>query len=235
MTSPHPIRFFFTLVRPSWVLFAAAVLIVGFGAFLARYDPEGFDQAPAIALFLQMFAASTGYREPLREGHFDGVLVGRRYRADVALAHCLASSALGLATWLALAALDVLAAHPGRPPTATTPAGLAAIWYVSTAAWAISLPLSRYATGTLWVVSLLGVAATHHLVQLREGLLHVDGSWIGALRAVAGALVCPVFLVGDAGSQGVRVLMLVALVGTMALAVGSLCVAVWDAAMADRS
>src|SRR2546425_7214355 len=113
-----------------------ALTVVAFGIYLGRIDPGGVDDAVGMTLFLQMFAASTGYRHRLRRGHLDPMLVGHPGGVSVAWAHWVVSIGPGLATWLALAAV-ALTLSPRRLPLGLTPLGLTAFLFVSTMACAI--------------------------------------------------------------------------------------------------
>src|SRR5207253_6978602 len=92
-------------------------LLMAYGAYVAWVAPADFDQTVAVALFLQMFAASTGYADRATRGHFDSILAGRSSRWPIAGAHWLLSIAPGLTLWVLLAAM----ARVGRPEVWPTP------------------------------------------------------------------------------------------------------------------
>ena len=100
---PSALRFFGTVLRPSAVTVAAFAVLPAYGVFLLRADPDRFGQVCGLALFFQMFSASTGYAERARRGHFDSMLVGRSSRWSIALVHWIVSLAPGVATWAILA------------------------------------------------------------------------------------------------------------------------------------
>jgi len=230
---PTPLRFFAVVMRPPVVLILSALAILGFGAFLLFNDPSGIDQAFALVVIFQMFAASTGFRDKLIRGHFDSILVGGR-RISIALTHWLVSIMPGLTAWLALAAVCSLAGTASRP-AALTAAGAAVFLYVSAVAWTVSLPLVRYAAGSLWIMTLVGLAATHRLTQLRAALLAVDGQWDGAMQAVVAVLACPLFLLADAKVVDGRIVGLVTVVAIGVVAVGVGLINGFDAPLTDPS
>jgi hypothetical protein len=230
---PTPLRFFAVVMRPTIALIVSALAILGFGVFLLLNDPQGIDQAFALVLIFQMFAASTGFRDKLIRGHFDSIVVGGR-RVSIALTHWLVSIVPGLTIWLVLAALCSLTGNGARP-SALTPGGSAVFLYVSAVAWTVSLPLVRYAAGSLWIMTLIGLAATHRLTQLRAALLAANGDWGGAMNAVLAALACPLFLLADAKVVDGRIVGLVTVVAIGLIAVGVAMVNRFDAPLTDPS
>ncbi|OFW13603.1 MAG: hypothetical protein A3F69_00515 [Acidobacteria bacterium RIFCSPLOWO2_12_FULL_66_10] len=219
--TPSVFRFFFLLLRPSAISLAIAAAVLAFGGYLEWIFPDGFDQAAAIALFLQLFSASTGYRDRLRKGHFDSVLAGRRGRWTVALAHWIWSIALGLSVWLALGAID-LVGRPQRWPTPLTGAGLAVMLYVSTVVWMATLPMARYAGGVLWLVVLFGLAATQRLQALRQMFTAAGDSWRDTIQAGLSGLVCPIFLMVDPAGAGAAVIAILIFTTAMAWLAGAI-------------
>jgi hypothetical protein len=218
---PSTLRFFFLLLRPNPTSLAIATVVVAFGGYLEWIYPDGFDQAVAIALFLQLFSASTGYRDRLRRGHFDPILAGPRGRLTVALVHWGLSIALGLSAWLALGAID-LVGRPHHWPTPLTGAGLAVILYVSTLVWMVTLPMTRYAGGVLWLAVIFGLAATHRLQALRLIFSAEGSSWRETIQAGLSGLVCPIFLIVDPARAGPAVITIVLLATAMAWLGGAL-------------
>ena len=174
----------------------AAALLLAFAAYLASSDPGGFDQAVAIALFLQMFSAATGYRERLRRGHFDPVLAGCPNRWRVAWAHWMASTGLGLVVWLLLG-LIAWTGGATHQPTAFTAPGIIVLLYVSTVAWATTLALPRYSGAVLWLALLFGLASTQHLQALRVTFNPAATSTLDVVRAVATSMIFPILLFVD--------------------------------------
>ena len=174
----------------------AAAALLAFAAYLAWSDPGGFDQAVAIALFLQMFSAATGYRDRLRKGHFDPVLSAGANRWCVACSHWLASTGLGLLVWFLLG-LIALAGGTGHRPAAFTAPGIIVLLYVSTVAWATTLALPRYSGAVLWLALLFGLASTQHLQALRVTFNPAASSMLDVVRAVATSMIFPILLFVD--------------------------------------
>ena len=219
--TPLIVRFFLLLLRPRAIDLTIASMVLTYGGYLERIYPDGFDQAVAIALFLQLFSASTGYRDRLRKGHFDPILAGRRGRWAVAVVHWICSTALGLLVWIMLGAID-LAGRPNHWPTPLTGVGLTVILYVSTVVWMATLPMARYAGGVLWLVLLFGLAATHRLQPLRQIFEAPRVSWSDSIRAGGSALVCPIFLMIDPARTGTAVIAVVILATGTAWLAGAL-------------
>ena len=63
--TPAPFRFLVVGAGPSAVTWLVAAAVIAYGVYVARLTPDVFGQVLAVALFLQLFAASTGYRAPL--------------------------------------------------------------------------------------------------------------------------------------------------------------------------
>lgn len=234
MKQPTPLRFFALVLRPSSSLMVAAVALVGFGAYLARMDPADFDQTLGLALFLQMFAAATGFRERLTRGHFDPLLVGRANRASVACAHWTISMGPGVIVWLALAALDLFSTSP-HWPVALSAAGVLAIAYVSTMAWVIALPLVRYAAGVLWMALLIGLAVSHRASTLTDIFTAAGSSWSSTLQAGAVAMLFPIVLVSDPRAASRATLTMIAAATLVAGAVGVWMINRFDGTLTDPS
>jgi len=165
-----------------------------FGLYIARTTPDQFDQVLGLTLLLQMFAASTGFSQRAKRGHFDPVLAGADSRVAVAVAHAAISAMPGMLIWCACGLIDILT-RPTHWPTAATIAGATAIFYVSAAAWASTLKLPRHAAGMLWVVLLFVLAAGRHIHVLQEVFLTDRATWTNALKVAGAAMMCPMFLV----------------------------------------
>ena len=233
MIAPSSLRFFRAVIRPGTEQTAVAALVAAFGTFLARTDPNAFDQVIALALLFQAFAASTGYRERLTRGHFDPILVGREDRLSVAFSHWVVSAAPGLLLWIILAAID-LAARPGHWSTALTLPALTAFLYVTTMAWTITLLLVRYAGGVVWLLGIFGLATMHDLHVLREDFLAGHQNWPAAFHAARAAMLCPMFLVGDAQQTDVRIIVLMLAITVIAWTVAWSVIGLLEARLLER-
>lgn len=218
--TPSPLAFFAVVLRPTRTLVMIAIAIVVVALALAWVNPSGYDQGVALALFAQMFAASTGYQERARRGQFDPILTGRATRFPVAVAHFAVSLAPGAAVWTVLGLID-LVARPERWPTAFTTAGLAAFFAVSILAWSATLRLARYSGGALWMLVLVGLAATRHLQDLHQIFLASTNGWFAEASRAGAALICPLFLLGDASAFDGPCLLLAAGAGVVVWAIGA--------------
>src|SRR5262245_9483327 len=221
-------------MRPSAGVAVAFGAVFVYGAFLLRGQRDLFGQVFGAALLVQMFGASTGYADRARRGHFDPLLVGRSSRWSVALAHWLLSIAPGLVLWFLLAILGALDA-PAEWPVALTPAGLAALVWVSTAAWMVTLLLPRYSGGILWLALLVVLAALHDVRPQLDAFLGDEATWSEALPKARAALAVPIALVGRPEAAGARTLALVALATVVALALGVLLIEQLDGLLRDPS
>jgi hypothetical protein len=236
MTRPGPTPFqFFAIVQPPPVAIAAvALLVLAYGVYLTRLNPASIDDVAGMMLFLQVFAASTGYRDRLRRGHFDAILVARPRRASIAWAHWLISIGPGLAIWLTVAALDAVA-RPHHWPTVLTSAWLVTFFYVSTAAWAATLPFTRLAGGALWVIVLFALGPSGGLAKLTDVFKAGGGTWMAGAQQAGVALVCPFLLVGTAVPVGVRSLVLVGGATVAVWGLGLTIISRCDGTLADPS
>ena len=152
-----PIRYLLAVSAPGRPVLAAFAVLVAYGLWLLRIDPGDQGSALAMLLFIQMFAASTGYRHAAGRGHFDALLVSGRSRARVAVSHFLVSAGPGLAAWSILALAGLVS--PGRN-LSLRPGSLLALLIVSVFTWAVSLPLPRFTGGVLWTSLLMALLAS---------------------------------------------------------------------------
>lgn len=227
---PIAARVLWIVQKPSAAITIMLPLAFGVWMYLTRSDPAQIDAVMGAALMVHMFAVSTGYRDRLRRGYFDAILVAPSSRVSVAWAHWVVSIAPGLLVWLAIALVD-LWARPGRVPTGFTLPALAALLWVSTAAWAISLPTRRYAGGGLWLVALVALAATRELGELRAAFLTAGEGWMAAGRAAGCAGVLPLLLLSDPSS--VRTQAIVVAGASVVLAAGIAFICRVDAPLQD--
>lgn len=232
--TPSPLRFFAIVQQPPASIAVIALAVIAFGVYLTLNDPAALDQVVAITLFLQMFAASTGFRHRLRRGHFDPILVANPARSSIASAHWAVSIAPGLVTWLILAAID-LTARPDQWPLVLRPATLLAFLFVSTAVWAATLPFARLAGGALWVMVLFALAGSGSLSRLT--LMFRDGgsTWEAGARQAAAALICPFMLFATSARVGPRALLIVGAATVAAWGVGLVIIKRCDGTLTDPS
>ncbi|MBI3493709.1 MAG: hypothetical protein HY047_18325 [Acidobacteria bacterium] len=229
---PSVFKFFALLLRPRLPYLIVAGLVLALGVYLEWIHPDGFEQVVAIALFLQLFAASSGYRERLRRGHFDAILAGRNERWSVAAVHWVMSAGFGLMLWFALGMID-LAGRTGHVPAAFSVTGLVVFLYVSTVAWAVTLPLPKYSGAILWLALLFGLGATQRLHALRQTFSAAGGSWGDTFHSAASSLVCPIFLMVDPPAAGRGVLSLVFLATVVVWLVGAALIHRFDGVLVE--
>jgi hypothetical protein len=237
MSHPSPLRFFWATARPGYVVVSAAGLVVSGAAWSALRDPDDFDQFCVLALFFQMFSASSGFRHQALRGHFDPILTAGQSRSACARALWALAILPGMVVWLVIASL-AWAFQPGRAPalmSMTSASGLVAVLYASTLSWTVSLPLRRYSGGMIWLAVIFGLAAGHQLHSLRESFLMSSGRWGDTLAVTGAALVTPVFLVANPEVAGAASLGLVLSVTAVAWMAGAGFIAWFDGVLEDPS
>lgn len=234
MSAPSPLGYFALVLQLRRSLLATLILLGTLTAWIAWVDPINVDEAIVIALFAQMFAAATGYRERALRGHFDPILAFGWSRVSVAVAHWMLSVAPGVLAWLMVSA-GVAAVQPTRWPASLTASGLVALLYVSCAAWAFALPLTRYISGVIWVAALVVLAGVGYVRALRDTFLATDTTVLDVLARAGSALVCPVFLLSDPQVASALILLLVAMTGALLATGGALFIARLDVPLRDLS
>jgi hypothetical protein len=140
-------------------------------------------------VFLQMFAASTGFAVPARRGHYDLLLTSGAARLRIASTHLVLSIAPGIAAWLTLAFVELLVR--GGESLALAPGSVMALLLVSTLAWAVTVPLPRLSGGIIWllaIVMLTGATDGWRAIALSDGPASPSGALVYAL--------CPFLLAG---------------------------------------
>ena len=126
------------------------VVVTAIGGLVAAVDPTRLTGALTAICLLQIFAASSGFATPARRGYYDLLLTGGTRRVWVGLAHWLMSVAAGLASWLAMAGLEV--AVTGNAHRSLAPGTTAAMFLASTIPWATAVALPRFAGAVGWLV-----------------------------------------------------------------------------------
>lgn len=220
------------LLRPSPAIVATIVLVIVWAGYLTITAPDDF-RGPYIVLMLcQAFAASTGYATRARRGHFDQVLAGRRSRVRFALTHISISTLLGAAAWFLVTVLDAIGGG-GHWPVGLTPRALASFVYVSSLAWALSVPLSRYSAGVLWLIVAIALAGSGRLLALRNTYALAPDTWVGVWRAAGAALVFPPLIVGELTGPPPALIALLLIAAVVAVGVGVAFIAVYSLALED--
>lgn len=186
------VRFFRAVspVQPLMVgAFAAVVVIAG---FVVTVDVDRAAAALAPILLLQTFAVSSGFAGPARRGHYDLPLTTGRGRRQIALVHWATSASPGIATWLTVAAIEIVVRQE-IPAVSLSSGTIAAMFLVSTVPWAVTVPLPRLTGGMCWGL-LLVMTTTALPAAQREALLAGTGGT--ALLAGVAVLTCPWIVVG---------------------------------------
>ena len=80
------------------------------------------------------------------------------------------------------------------------------------------LPTVQYLAGSVWILLLLGLGASHRLLALRA-VVHGRG-WIASLRAARAVLMCPLLLLSDAQAVGPTTIGLLLAASAAALLLG---------------
>jgi hypothetical protein len=230
MTEPSPSRFFALVLRPEPTIAGSALVVLGTYAWVGVNDPTDIRQISVLALMVQMFAAATGYRERVLSGHFDPILVTGSPRAAVAASHWLVSIAPGALVWIVLGTLLL----PTALSTPFTASGMIAFLYVSSIAWALALPLTRYATGVLWIILFVILSGGSQLQTLHGVFLTDSAAWRDLLAQTGASLVCPMFLLEHTDAARPTTLLLVTMATAATLAAGGWFVATLDAPLKVR-
>jgi hypothetical protein len=154
----HLIRFF-RVVPPVPSLMVGTFVVVTTASIAAVCIDRSL--APGMlkaVLVLQLFAVSSGFIPHARRGHYDLLLTRGDDRLAIALVHWVMSAAPGIASWLTVTTSEVLAAG-GHTTVGLTSGSIAAAFVVSTAPWAFTTPLPRFAGAIGWLaVFTLGAA-----------------------------------------------------------------------------
>ena len=130
---------------------AAAIAIVA--------DASASSGASVPILVLQAFAASSGFALPARRGHYDLLFTRDNKRTSIAIAHWAMSISTGIASWLALALLELVVS--GGTSAALLASGTCvAVFVVSTLPWATGVALPRFSSGIGWLLLAITLSTT---------------------------------------------------------------------------
>ena len=158
--------------------------------------------APFVPLMLlQMFAASSGFRQAADEGRFDVLLTSGPSRVRVVIGHALLSVGPGVVCWLTIGLLERLWQGDGAIGLRGGP--LVGLLLVSGLAWAVAAPTGRLAGGLVWLLTLAAVVASPRgFAWFEQVFTPSSSSGLGATATeVAVFLVCPfLFLVPQAAN-----------------------------------
>jgi hypothetical protein len=232
MNRPSPLRFFWEILRPRPAVVAALAFVLAYATYLATTGEEGFDNALGLVLLAQLLATSTGYRDALVRGHFDGLLAGGERRVGVAFAHAASSMLPGLALWLAFGVASQAIRHPSF---ALTSGGALAFADVSVIAWVVSLWLGRHTGGLLWIATLFVLAAGAKVHELRFAYNTVSEDWFIRLKSAGAAVVLPIAMHDNAGYVEPPIRILVGMAILAIFAAGVWTIVRLDAPLRDPS
>lgn len=180
---------FFHVVSPlhGLVVLTFGLLVVGASAVVIVV-PDRTAGALVPLLVLQMFAASSGFVVPARRGHYDLLLTGSGDRVWIALAHWVTSISAGVASWLIVAAVEVL--RNGHASITLASGTCAAVALVSTIPWAVTIALPRFSGGIGWLLVLTIVSLTFSVDTLRwdagDGGRAMTAAWAFLIYPVGG-------------------------------------------------
>jgi hypothetical protein len=122
-------------------------------------------------LLLQSLAASSGFALPARRGHYDLLLTRGKNRTLIAIVHWATSIAPGLASWLALATLELVVSRGGHASLLAT-GTCAAVFLVSTLPWAVTIALPRFSGGMGWLLIAVTAATTFSMDVMGQWSAH---------------------------------------------------------------
>jgi hypothetical protein len=219
MSGSVEVRALAVLLRPSSAILLAMAALIAWAGYLVVVAPDDLRGPYVVLLLCQSFAASTGYATRARRGHFDQVLAGQSSRARFAFVHASMSIVLGAIVWCTISTIDGLGAG-GHWPLGFTPKALAAFVYISTLAWALSVPFSRYSTGVCWLIVAIGLAGSGRLLTLRNNYAAFEGGWRGIWTGAGSALVFPPVMVGEPSTPPAVLIALIVLAAATAVAGG---------------
>jgi hypothetical protein len=156
----YALRYFaiVSVVPQLFVVGFAVVWVIGTSATVLG-DGRAVD-ALAPLLFMQMFAASSGFDLPARRGHYDLLLTSGVSRWQIGAAHCLTSILPGVAAWVSMELWLSWLSRDGAFATGS----LVAFLSVSLVAWATAVPTSRAVSSVGWLVVMTAPGAKDRIL-----------------------------------------------------------------------
>jgi hypothetical protein len=232
MTDGIDTRVLAVLLWPSAAMLAAMLAVIAWAGYLTVVAPGDLRGPYIVLLLFQSFAASTGYAQRARRGHFDQLLAGPPSRLRFAVTHALISTAVGAVAWTTISVLDAIGAG-GHWPLGFTPKAVAAFVYISALAWAVSVPFSRYSAGVVWLIVTVGLAGSGRLIALRNNYIVASDSWTGLWHAAGPVLLFPPVMAGEPSSPSLALIALVIGAAVVGLAGGVAFIAHYSLALED--
>jgi hypothetical protein len=186
MTLLYAIRYCVVVsVVPRFFLAAFAVAIAAAAARLTSNSMDAIESLTPV-LLLQLFVASSGFQSPARRGHFDLLLTSGAPRWQIALAHCLVSTAPGILSWMCIGLLELAASHGARSASFT--AGTCAAFVGSSmVTWGAAVYSSRTTAAVAWllVVTIPPVAHVVSPLRLLGDVASGSDRWLIVMAFVA--------------------------------------------------
>jgi hypothetical protein len=151
---------FFHVVPPVPPMMTGTFVVLTIAAAIAIVaDASASSGAIVPVLVLQAFAASSGFALPARRGHYDLLFTRGNKRTSIAIAHWAMSISAGIASWLALALLELVVSG-GRSAALLASGTCVAIFVVSTLPWASGVALPRFSSGIGWLLLAVTLSTT---------------------------------------------------------------------------
>ena len=168
----------------------AAVTAVSVSMLVLQPSDGGAAYLPLLAV--QLFAASSGYRQLADNGQFDGLLTAGISRIYVGLVHCCLSACPGAVAWGLVAIVEQTLTGGGRSLAAHVPP-LVGWFLISATAWAASLPTARLFGGSLWILGVVGLGASvDGRIWLAQMMTATPTTLSETLEAAFALFACPV-------------------------------------------
>jgi hypothetical protein len=221
------IKFFVFVVPPPIGLAVGWVTLLGVGAWWGFEESLATKGLLSGCLYLQMLGVSAGFMQAARAGYYDEVLRAGRQRWVAAVAHWLAVSWPGLLVWLLLGCVEVFGR--GGEAASFRPSSLAAVFWVSTAAWLLSLPFGRWSGALLWTSGLILFAGSNWGGDLLSQVGGVDTGSTSFPMAVGTIGISPFLMltpIETAVARGDAMSLVILTLGIVALLAG-VCVVHW--------
>jgi hypothetical protein len=151
---------FFHVVPPVPPMMTGTFVVLTIAAAIAIVaDASASSGAIVPVLVLQAFAASSGFALPARRGHYDLLFTRGNKPTSIAIAHWAMSISAGIASWLALALLELVVSG-GRSAALLASGTCVAIFVVSTLPWASGVALPRFSSGIGWLLLAVTLSTT---------------------------------------------------------------------------
>jgi hypothetical protein len=234
VTQPGPLKTFMTILRPSPAVVGAYAAILAWAVYLAWVSPTEMRPVYVVLLLCQSFSAATGFSFRARRGHFDQLLVAPASRMAVGFAHATASTAIGLTTWLLVAAVEA-SVNRGSVPLGLTLPAISALLYMSALSWAGALPFAQYSSGVVWLILAIVLAGAGKLLSLRQAYAAAIEPSGDVWSAAGAALIFPPLMVTEPSAPMAISTLIVLAAAVVVAGIGVLVVEALDFPLVDPS